>query len=128
MRITNLPPSPQVSTPASAASPSVRASFSTRLQDSLAGAAPTAQASGAPSGRNVLSAAMASQATPNGAVADAYGLAKLGKGTGLENAAAKMAQTPEQFAAIKEVVSQSLMSSANSIFGMGGSKLALDKE
>jgi hypothetical protein len=130
MRITNLPPSTQVSTPASTGSSQpVRSSFSTRL-DGMGGMAPGAQAPSAVSGSNVLAAAMASQqASPNGALADAYGLAQQGKGTAIENVAAKIAKTPEQFAAIKEVVMQSMASTANSIFSMGSnSKIALDKD
>ncbi|XXF77164.1 hypothetical protein P2318_29535 [Myxococcaceae bacterium GXIMD 01537] len=129
MRIVNLPPSTQVSTPSAATSRPAATGFSARLQGA---GAPGAQPAGtaAVSGGNVLSSALASQqATPGGAVAGAYGLTPEGSQlTGLDASLAKMAKTPEQFAALKECVHNTFISNASSLFSMGKAKVEMERE
>lgn len=132
MRITNLPPSTQVSTPSSTSARPVGTSFSARVQGVGAGASAAVgaqQQGGAVTGRNVIAAAVAQQqASPNGAVASAFGLDTAGM-TGLDASLAKMAKTPEQFAALKGCVDGMLEGNMNSIFSMGSKKgIELDKD
>jgi hypothetical protein len=133
MRITNLPPSStQVSTPSSTSARPVGTAFSARVQGVGAGASAAVggQQGNAVTGRNVIAAAVAQQqASPNGAVASAFGLDTTGM-SGLDASLAKMAKTPEQFAALKGCVDGMLEGNMNSIFSMGskGGGIELEKD
>lgn len=127
MRITNLPPSLPVSSTASAqASKPASTSFGARLQSGVAsGAAPTASPV---SGQNVLAAAMgAQQDSSGGAVGNAYGMPGP-DATGLDASLGRIAQTPEQFAALKGIVMAQFQSNASSIFGMSGHGVTMEME
>lgn len=133
MRINTLSPSPLVSTPSTPSARPVGTAFSARVQGVGAGgsaAVGAPQQGGAVTGRNVIAAALSQQQTsPNGAVAGAFGLDTTGM-TGLDATLAKAAQTPEQFAALKQCVDGMLESNMNAIFSMGtkGASIQLEKE
>lgn len=121
MRINNLPPSTLVSTPSSTSARPVGTAFAARVQGVGAGASAGvgAQQGNALTGRNVIAAAVAQQqASPNGAVAGAFGLDTTGM-SGLDLSLAKMSKTPEQFNALKGCVDSMLEGNMNAIFSMG---------
>ncbi len=122
MRITSLPP--PSTPPSTASSTSARpagTAFSARVQGVGTGsnAAVGGPQGPAVSGRSVIAAALAEQqASPNGAVATAFGLDTTGM-TGLDASLAKMSKTPEQFAALKGCVDGMLEGTMSAIFSLG---------
>ncbi len=131
MRITSLPPS-LTPTSTSAGSPVARTSFGARI-----GGAAAPVAGGAPGGRSIVAAALASQqASPNGAVLGAYSKAmgvpqKQMAQAHESNFSATLAKAnaqKDQDEALRTLAHLSVINTATSIFSMSGKGITLDQE